>query len=168
MFRCLRDQLLERQGRPCRFVLDAHDREAVSWADVVGCGVSGSEVRDMMLDAVEKRFGAERAPQPIGWLSDNGSPYTAKESRNSRASSILWPASRLCGAPRAMASPTPSSATFNRDYVRMNPLPDAVTVLRQFDGCFEDYNKNHRHSRLGRRSPREFIRAKSPTTACPV
>jgi transposase InsO family protein len=58
--------------------------------------------------------------------------------------------------------------TFKRDYVRVNPLPDAETVLRQLDGRFEDYNENHPHSRLGMRSPREFIRATSPTAACPV
>lgn len=58
--------------------------------------------------------------------------------------------------------------TFKRDYVRVNPLPDAATVLRQLDGWFEDYNENHPHSRLGMRSPRAFIRATSPTAACPV
>jgi putative transposase len=36
-------------------------------------------IRDLMLEAVEKRFGAARTPQPIQWLSDNGSCYRAYE-----------------------------------------------------------------------------------------
>lgn len=33
------------------FVIDAHDREAIAWRAVCGCGISGSQVRDMMLEA---------------------------------------------------------------------------------------------------------------------
>ena len=51
--------------------------------------------------------------------------------------------------------------TFKRDYVRVNPLPDALTALRQIAGWFEDYNENHPHSGLRMRSPREFIRAQA-------
>lgn len=36
----------------------------------------------MMLEAVERRFGSVRAPHPVEHLSDNGSPYTAKETRD--------------------------------------------------------------------------------------
>jgi putative transposase len=52
--------------------------------------------------------------------------------------------------------------TFKRDYVRVNPLPDAITVLQQIAGWFDGYNENHPHSGLGMRSPKEFIRAQSP------
>jgi transposase InsO family protein len=45
----------------------------------------------MMLDAVEKRFGAVRAPHPIEHLSDNGSPYTAKQTRDFAAALNLIP-----------------------------------------------------------------------------
>ncbi|MBB6467990.1 transposase InsO family protein [Aminobacter lissarensis] len=51
--------------------------------------------------------------------------------------------------------------TFKRDYVRVNPLPDAVTALGKSAGWFEDYNENHPHSGLKMRSPREFIRAQT-------
>ena len=51
--------------------------------------------------------------------------------------------------------------TFKRDYVRINPLPDAATVLRQLTGWFDDYNENHPHSGLGMRSPKEFIQAQA-------
>ena len=39
------------------FIIDAHDREIIAWRAVANAGISGSDVRDMMLEAVEKRFG---------------------------------------------------------------------------------------------------------------
>ena len=39
------------------FAIDAHDREIIAWMAVAGAGISGSLVRDMMLEVVEKRFG---------------------------------------------------------------------------------------------------------------
>ena len=39
------------------FIIDAHDREIIAWHAVVGSGISGGMVRDMMLEAVESRFG---------------------------------------------------------------------------------------------------------------
>ena len=33
----------------------------------------------MMLEAVETRFGTLRTTHPLEWLSDNGSPYTARD-----------------------------------------------------------------------------------------
>jgi putative transposase len=59
------------------FVIDAHDREVLAWHAVAGAGISGSMVRDLMLEAVELRFGTTQAPHAIEWLSDNGSPFTA-------------------------------------------------------------------------------------------
>lgn len=42
-------------------------------------GISGQRVQDLMLECVEKRFGALKPPHPVEWLADNGSCYTAKE-----------------------------------------------------------------------------------------
>ena len=53
--------------------------------------------------------------------------------------------------------------TLKRDYVRVNPLPDAQIVLSLIGDWIEDYNKNHPHSGLKWKSPREFIRAKNQT-----
>ena len=57
--------------------------------------------------------------------------------------------------------------TFKRDYVRLNPRPDAAAVMAELDRWFEDYNEMHPHRALGMRSPRQFIRAHQPA-ACPV
>jgi|TARA_Y100000780_G_scaffold31361_1_gene25620 putative transposase len=64
------------------FIIDAFDREVIAHVAVTGAGVSGSDVRDMMLAAVERRFGTDRAPHPVEHLTDNGSCYTAGETRD--------------------------------------------------------------------------------------
>ncbi len=53
--------------------------------------------------------------------------------------------------------------TFKRDYVRVNPLPDAESVLSSIENRIEDDNENHPHSGLKWKSPREFIRANTET-----
>ena len=63
------------------FIIDAHDREIIAWHAVANAGISGSMVRDMMLEAVESRFAAIQAPHALEWLTDNGSVYTAHETR---------------------------------------------------------------------------------------
>lgn len=143
------------------FILDTHDREAIAWHAVSGAGISGSDVRDIMLTAVEKRFGGCRAPEPIELLSDNGSPYRAKDTRVFAAQLGLKPCFTPVGSPESNGMAEAFVKTFKRDYIRVSPLPDAATTLRQIDGWFEDYNNNHPHSALRMRSPREFITASS-------
>ena len=63
------------------FIIDAHDREIIAGCAVANAGISGSDVRDMMLAAVEARFGGHRAPHQVEMLRDNGSPYIAKDTR---------------------------------------------------------------------------------------
>ena len=46
--------------------------------------------------------------------------------------------------------------TFKRDYVYLNDVPDAETVLKSLCIWIEDYNCNHPHSGLKMKSPREF------------
>lgn len=55
------------------FIIDAFDREIIAWTAVANGGISGLDVRDMMLEAVEKRFHATKSPHVIEHLSDNGS-----------------------------------------------------------------------------------------------
>ena len=59
------------------FALDCCDREAMSFLATTG-GITGEDVRDLMVAAVEHRFGTvNRLPVTIEWLSDNGSCYVA-------------------------------------------------------------------------------------------
>ena len=47
--------------------------------------------------------------------------------------------------------------TFKRDYVSVNPKPDAQTVINSLPQWFEHYNDLHPHKALGYRSPHQFI-----------
>lgn len=58
--------------------------------------------------------------------------------------------------------------TFKRDYVDVNQLNDAVTVLNQLPKWFEDYNINHPHKALKMMSPREFREQQIKLEGCPV
>ena len=50
--------------------------------------------------------------------------------------------------------------TFKRDYLRISPLPDAPSVLRQIAGWIDDYNEIHPHSALRMRSPKALSEPK--------
>ena len=64
------------------FALDCCDREAMSFVATTG-GISGDHVRDMMVGAVEHRFGRiNRLPDAIEWLTDNGSCYIARSTQD--------------------------------------------------------------------------------------
>ena len=144
------------------FVMDAHDREIIAWKAVANAGVSGSDIRDMMLEAVEKRFSDTRAPHPVEWLSDNGSPYTAIGTRRFAAQLNLISCFTPVASPESNGMSEAFVKTFKRDYVRITAIPDADIALDRIAGWFEDYNENHPHSGLRMRSPREFRRALQP------
>ena len=152
------------------FAIDTHDREVMAWVATAGSGISGEMIRDMMLACVERRFGDVRAPQPVQWLADNGSPYTAKDTVDFAAALNLVACFTPIRSPESNGVCEAFVKTLKRDYARVNPRPDALTVLQQLPAWFEDYNALHPHSGLRMLSPREFIAASQPSTpaACPV
>jgi len=99
-----------------------------------------------MLMAVECRFGSSRTPETIEMLSDNGSPYTARETRIFARQLGLKPCFTPVRSPQSSGMAAAFVDTFKRDYVQVNPLPDAETVLKLIGGWIEDYNENHPHS----------------------
>lgn len=56
------------------FAIDTCDREILAWEGTTG-GFTGEMARNLMLMAVESRFGAYEAPHAVEWLTDNGSCY---------------------------------------------------------------------------------------------
>jgi len=83
MLRCERESRHEAPVNAKRVyrVMRVHDLLLHSWAATTG-GHSGDVVRDVMLAAVEHRFGnVRKAPAQIEWLSDNGSGYIAEKTR---------------------------------------------------------------------------------------
>lgn len=151
------------------FAIDTHDREIIAWVATSGGGISGEMIRDMMLDCVERRFDAIRAPQPVQWLADNGSAYTAAETTDFAAALNLIPCFTPVRSPESNGVCEAFVKTLKRDYARVNPRPDAISVLQKLPAWFEDYNTIHPHSGLRMRSPREFIAQQSANqAACPV
>ena len=49
--------------------------------------------------------------------------------------------------------------TFKWDYVYVNDLPDAVSVMDKMAEWIEDYNNLHPHKGLNMKSPREYLDA---------
>lgn len=147
------------------FALDCHDRETISWVATTA-GISGEMIRDMMVRCVEQRFGAIRAPHPVQWLSDNGSIFAAHKTIEIALALNLVPCFTPVESPESNGMAEAFVKTFKRDYVRVTPIPDAAAALALVDSWMEDYNTVHPHSRLGYRSPREYIL--SQPVACPV
>ena len=72
-------------------------------------GASGGDVRDLMLAAVEHRFGpVNQLPQNIEWLTDNGSCYVARDTRAFARDMGIEPKTTPLQARRATAWPKPS------------------------------------------------------------
>ena len=138
------------------FTLDCCDREAIFWVATTG-GINSGDVRDLMIESAERRFGlVNRLPLPIEWLADNGSPYTARETRALAREIGLVPCTTPIESPQSNGMAEAFVKTLKRDYARINPRPDAASVLRQLGGWFEHYNTVHPRKALGYRSPREF------------
>jgi putative transposase len=115
-------------------------------------------------EAVERRFGARRAPSAIGSLSDNGASHIAK------APPDRHPATRTEALLHASRRPTERNGiteafvkTPKRGQVPVTPSPDTQTVPGLIGGRIGDYNDNHPHSGLKMRAPREFIAARTAT-----
>ena len=124
-------------------------------------GIRGEDVRDLMVAAVEYRFGRiNRLPLTIEWLSDNGSCYIAGDTRSFARDIGLEPRTTPIESPQSNGMAEAFVRTIKRDYVRVSPRPDAPTVMHQLSSWFDHYNEVHPHKALGYRSPREFIAAR--------
>jgi transposase InsO family protein len=102
----------------------------------------------------------------VQWLSDNGSIFAAYKTIEIALALNLVPCFTPVESPESNGRAEAFVKTFKRDYVRVTPIPDAATALTLVDCWMEDYNTVHPHSRLGYRSPREYIL--SQPVACPV
>jgi transposase InsO family protein len=139
------------------FAIDTCDREIIAWQASTG-GISGEMVRDLMLACVEARFGTCRAPHPVQWLADNGSAYAARETLDFAAALSLLPCFTPVRSPESNGVSEAFVKTLKRDYARVHPRPDALTVLQQLPAWIGDYNEYHPHSGLRMCSPRKFLR----------
>lgn len=129
--------------------------------------VTGEMVRDLMAESVEYRFGAGtlRTPYPVEWLSDNGPPYTALETREFGAALGLVICTTPAYSPESNGMAECFVKGFKRDYVYLHRLESAETVMRQLAVWVADYNEVHPHKGLKMRSPREYRRLHQPVSA---
>ncbi|EIA0186953.1 IS3 family transposase, partial [Escherichia coli] len=139
------------------FALDCCDREALHWAVTTG-GFNSETVQDVMLGAVERRFGNELPASPVEWLTDNGSCYRANETRQFARMLGLEPKNTAVRSPESNGIAESFVKTIKRDYISIMPKPDGLTAAKNLAEAFEHYNEWHPHSALGYRSPREYLR----------
>ena len=138
---------------------DCCNREVTAWRAWEGKGLPGEPVREMLIEAVENRFGdvdAVPADHRIEFLSDNGGAYIADETRAVARQRGLTPVNTSVCSPQSNGMAESFVSTFKRDYVSRMDLADATTVMRQLPAAFEHFNEVHPHSALKMRSPREF------------
>ncbi|WP_225519982.1 IS3 family transposase [Escherichia coli] len=130
------------------FALDCCDREALYWAVTTG-GFDSETVQDVMLGAVERRFGNELPASPVEWLTDNGSCYRANETRQFARMLGLEPKNTAVRSPESNGIAESFVKTIKRDYISVMPKPDGLTAAKNLAEAFEHYNEWHPHSALG-------------------
>lgn len=111
-------------------------------------------------DAVFPRRRRPSLPLPaeIEWLNDNGSGYTADETRRFAVDIGLKPLTTPVYSLQSNGMAESFVKTMKRDYMGFMPKPDAASAARNLAIAFEHYNEEHPHSGLKYRSPREFRR----------
>jgi putative transposase len=139
------------------FVLDCCDREVTGFIAAAE-PLCGEHIRDMMVQAVEHRFGAEtrKLTIPIEWLSDNGSIYTSDETRAFGADVGFVMCTTPPYSPESNGMAESFVKSFKRDYVYLAELWTAQDVLRDLATWFDDYNRVRPHKGLRMLSPIEF------------
>ncbi|HAU9517142.1 IS3 family transposase [Escherichia coli] len=142
------------------FAPDCCDREALHWAVTTG-GFDSETVQDVMLGAVERRFGNELPASPVEWLTDNGSCYRANETRQFARMLGLEPKNTAVRSPESNGIAESFVKTIKRDYISIMLKPDGLTAAKNLAEAFEHYNEWHPHSALGYRSPREYLRQRA-------
>ena len=100
-------------------------------------------------------------------MCERPSGYIAYETRSFAASVGLELCTTPYHSPESNRKAESFIKTFKRDYVYMNNLSDALTVLEQLPIWFEDYNEKHPHKGLKMMSPREYIKL-SRVKECPA
>ncbi|MCY2005569.1 IS3 family transposase [Klebsiella pneumoniae] len=142
------------------FALDCCDREALHWAASNG-GYDSETVQDVMLGAVERRFGSSLPSSPVEWLTDNGSAYRSHQTRQFARMVGLEPKHTAVRSPESNGMAESFVKTMKRDYISIMPKPDGLTAVKNLAEAFEHYNEWHPHSALGYRSPREYLRRRT-------
>ncbi|NMM79225.1 integrase core domain-containing protein, partial [Acidovorax sp. SRB_24] len=131
------------------FTKDCCDREIVAYRAWEGKGLPGEPVREMLIEAVEKRFGSvEGVPgtHTLEFLSGNGGACIAAETRQIARQLGLKPVNTPVCSPQSNGMADSFVNTFKRDYVARMDLADARTAMAQMAAAFEHFNEVHSHT----------------------
>ena len=99
------------------FAKDCCDREILAFRAWEGKGLPGEPVREMLIEAVEKRFGTVEAVPPghtLEFLSDNGGAYIAHDTRRIARSLGLRPINTPVCSPQSNGMAESFVNTFRR------------------------------------------------------
>ncbi len=95
------------------------DREAIDWAASTG-GYDKATVQDVILGAIEKRFGNKGPERPIRWLTDNGSAYRAHETRQFTRELNLEPCTTAVSSPQSNGMAEKFVKTMKEGYISVH------------------------------------------------
>ena len=141
------------------FTKDCCDREIISWRAWSGRGLPGEPVREMLVEAVETRFGnSDACSGTLQFLSDNGGAYRAHETHAIARQLGLTPIHTPVCSPQSNGMAESFVNTFKRDYVSQMDRSTAAIVLAQLPNAFTHFNEVHPHSALKLKSPRMYRR----------
>lgn len=111
--------------------MDCCDREAIFWVATTG-SIASSDIGDLMIESVERRFGlVNRLPAAIEWLSDNGSPYTAGETRSLAREIGLLSLTTPIESPQCAGMAEALVKTLKRDYARTSCRGGCLATARR-------------------------------------
>jgi putative transposase len=100
------------------FMKDCCDREIIAWRAWSGRGLPGEPVRDMMIEAVEARFGgADEEAITVEFLSDNGGAFRANEAHALAHELGIRPLHAPVNSPQSNGMAESFVNTFKRDCV---------------------------------------------------
>lgn len=93
-------------------------------------GIDGAAIRDLMLEAVEYRFGViNHLPHKIQWLSDNGSCYVAKDTVKFAKTLGFEVCTTAPYSPKSNGMAEAFVKTFKRDYVAFYDALNAYDLM---------------------------------------
>lgn len=146
------------------FSLDCCDRETMSYVAERRPLFHGDIIK-LIDQTVTHRFGEfiEKLPHPIQWLSDRGPQFIAFQTYTYGSRWGFDMRTTPAYSPESNGIAEAFVKIFKRDYVYVNELWTAESVLRRLPEWFADYNRNHPHSGLQMRSPLEYREAQQLT-----
>lgn len=127
-------------------------------------GYNSMAVQDVMLGAVEKRFGVTLPDKPVQWLTTNGSAYTAHGTHKFATELNLEAYTTTASSPQSNGMAERFVKAMKEDYIAFMPKPNVRTALQNLAEAFNHYNENHPHSALGYHSPGEYRRLRALLT----